>query len=113
MYYFCVFSEEEWKRYYQSLSEGYGAVGFSYDYHNHQHNSEYYQGGYYYKYTFIINLQKKLHSMNFSSVWFSQYEAYFVTTCSFKWSLLKWKPFDKKLVRYVNLHWGHVNLEPF
>lgn len=60
MYYFCVFSEEEWKRYYQSLSEGYGAVGFSYDYHNHQHNSEYYQGGYYYKYTFIINLQKKI-----------------------------------------------------
>lgn len=59
MYYFCVFSEEEWKRYYQSLSEGYGAVGFSYDYHSHQHNSEYYQGGYYYKYTFIINLQKK------------------------------------------------------
>lgn len=65
---FLFFSEEEWKRYYQSLSEGYGAVGFSYDYHNHQHNSEYYQGGYYYKYTFIINLQKKLHSMNFSSV---------------------------------------------
>lgn len=63
---FVFFSEEEWKRYYQSLSEGYGAVGFSYDYHNHQHNSEYYQGGYYYKYTFIINLQKKLHSMNFS-----------------------------------------------
>lgn len=50
---FVFFSEEEWKRYYQSLSEGYGAVGFSYDYHNHQHNSEYYQGGYYYKYTFI------------------------------------------------------------
>lgn len=45
-YYFCVISEEEWKRYYQSLSEGYGAVGFSYDYHSHQQNSEYYQGGY-------------------------------------------------------------------
>lgn len=30
----CVrvfFSEEEWKRYYESLSEGYQAVGFSYD----------------------------------------------------------------------------------
>lgn len=38
-----LYEEEEWKRYYQSLSEGYGAVGFSYDYHNHQHNSEYYQ----------------------------------------------------------------------
>lgn len=47
MYYFCVISEEEWKRYYQSLSEGYGAVGFSYDYHSHQQNSEYYLGGYY------------------------------------------------------------------
>lgn len=39
-----IISEEEWKRYYQSLSEGYGAVGFSYDYHNQQQDNEYYQG---------------------------------------------------------------------
>lgn len=66
---FVFFSEEEWKRYYQSLSEGYGAVGFSYDYHNHQHNSEYYQGGYYYKLIYFhYQSTKKLHSMNFSSV---------------------------------------------
>ena len=30
---FALFAEEEWKRYYESLSEGYKAVGFSYDYH--------------------------------------------------------------------------------
>ncbi|XP_022341691.2 splicing factor, suppressor of white-apricot homolog isoform X1 [Crassostrea virginica] len=38
-----LYEEEEWKRYYQSLSEGYGAVGFSYDYHNQQQDNEYYQ----------------------------------------------------------------------
>ena len=32
-----LFTEEEWKRYYESLSEGYKAVGFSYDYHGQQY----------------------------------------------------------------------------
>ena len=31
-----IFTEEEWKRYYESLSEGYKAVGFSYDYYGQQ-----------------------------------------------------------------------------
>ena len=29
--YFLIFAEEEWKRYYLSLQEGFQAVGFSYD----------------------------------------------------------------------------------
>jgi hypothetical protein len=33
-------TDEEWKRYYQSLSEGFNAVGFSYD---HQHYQDYMQ----------------------------------------------------------------------
>ncbi|XP_052073899.1 splicing factor, suppressor of white-apricot homolog isoform X6 [Mytilus californianus] len=33
-----MYEEEEWKRYYQSLSEGFNAVGFSYD---HQHHQDY------------------------------------------------------------------------
>ncbi|KAJ8312289.1 hypothetical protein KUTeg_009662 [Tegillarca granosa] len=32
-----MYEEEEWKRYYETLSEGYNAVGFSYDY-QHQHD---------------------------------------------------------------------------
>ncbi|XP_062587745.1 splicing factor, suppressor of white-apricot homolog [Saccostrea cucullata] len=35
--------EEEWKRYYQSLSEGYGAVGFSYEQQQQDEYAEYYQ----------------------------------------------------------------------
>ena len=35
-----MYEDEEWKRYYQSLSEGFNAVGFSYD---HQHYQDYMQ----------------------------------------------------------------------
>jgi hypothetical protein len=41
---FFVFLEEEWKRYYQSLSEGYGAVGFTYEHSQQEQYTEYYQG---------------------------------------------------------------------
>ncbi|XP_048753433.2 splicing factor, suppressor of white-apricot homolog isoform X2 [Ostrea edulis] len=38
-----LYEEEEWKRYYQSLSEGYGAVGFTYEYPQQEEYADYYQ----------------------------------------------------------------------
>ena len=41
----CFIAEEEWKRYYLSLKEGYQSVGFSYDQNGMPVNQDYAQQG--------------------------------------------------------------------